>query len=87
MSELQAQKAYMRQKVQQRQQEAKLQQQAAAVCPWLAELDSLCGCAGIVLTPVYAANFCGGFADFKAAHLLQSDLIGVVGLAGPAAQR
>ena len=54
MSELQAQKAYMRQKVQQRQQEAKLQQQAAAVCARRPELDCLCGCAGTALTHVNA---------------------------------
>ena len=70
MSELQAQKAYMRQKVQQRQQEAKLQQQAAAVCPLLAVLACLCGCARAALTSVRAPRAGCESADVKAVHVL-----------------
>ena len=69
MSELQAQKAYMRQKVQQRQQEAKLQQQAAAVCSWLAELACLCGCARIALAFMDALKAKGESADLKAVRV------------------
>ena len=71
MSELQAQKAYMRQKVQQRQQEAKLQQQAAAVCSPLAKFAGLCGCARIALAFVDATKAENKSADLKAVRVLQ----------------
>ena len=61
MSELQAQKAYMRQKVQQRQQEAKLQQQAAAVC--------LCSLSSIAPTSVSVSNARSESADLKAVRM------------------